>query len=158
MKIWPYVNEVLNLFQFLSRLLSYNNLKLFSTYPVGRNCAMWKTCFSAPQNAKKENQLKHKNQVRDRLYIDSQVLEYEGLTSHFGVNTKKQTSTLNSIKIMRIWKFLFTRSRVLKHKVVVSNLHVCSNGLGKMRASNIFHFSTRNLTSIHMKLFNIFLA
>ena len=34
--------------------------------------AMWKTFFSAPQNAKKkENQMKHKNQVRNRLLIDS---------------------------------------------------------------------------------------
>ena len=32
---------------------------------------------------------------------------------------------------MRIWKFLFTSTRVFKHKEVVSNLHVCSNGLGK---------------------------
>ena len=28
-------------------------LKIFSTYLVGRNGAMWKTCFSAPQNEKK---------------------------------------------------------------------------------------------------------
>jgi len=27
-----------------------------------------KTCFSAPQNVMKENQLKHKNQVRNRFY------------------------------------------------------------------------------------------
>ena len=30
-----------------------------------------KTFFSAQQNAKKENQLKHKNQVRNRLFFDS---------------------------------------------------------------------------------------
>jgi hypothetical protein len=30
-----------------------------------------KRVFSAPQNAKKENQLKHKNQVRNILLIDS---------------------------------------------------------------------------------------
>jgi hypothetical protein len=29
-----------------------------------------KTCFSAPQNTKKKNHLKHKNQVRNRLFID----------------------------------------------------------------------------------------
>jgi len=38
-----------------------------------------KTCFSGPQNAKKENQLKHKNQVRNKLFIDSKFFEYEGL-------------------------------------------------------------------------------
>jgi hypothetical protein len=32
---------------------------------------VWKTCFSAPQNAKKENEQKNKNQARYRLYIDS---------------------------------------------------------------------------------------
>jgi hypothetical protein len=42
-----------------------------STYLVGRNGAMGQTCFSTPQNAKKENQLKHKNQARSRLFIDS---------------------------------------------------------------------------------------
>jgi len=36
-------------------------------------------CFSASQNAKKENQLIHKNQVRNRIFIDSKVFDYEGL-------------------------------------------------------------------------------
>jgi len=36
-------------------------------------------CFSASQNAKKENQLKHKNKVRNRVFIDSYVFEYEEL-------------------------------------------------------------------------------
>ena len=44
-----------------------------------QNGTMLKTCFSAPQNAKKKKQLKHKNQVRNRLLIDSYVFEYEGL-------------------------------------------------------------------------------
>ena len=38
-----------------------------------------KNVFLASQNAKTENQLKHKNQVRDRLLIDSEVFEYEAL-------------------------------------------------------------------------------
>ena len=56
----------LTLFPFLSRLLTSNHPKLFSTYLVERTGAMWKTCFSAPQNAKKENQLKHKNHYKSR--------------------------------------------------------------------------------------------
>jgi len=40
---------------------------------------MRKTCFSATQNAKNESQPKHKNQVRNRLFIDSKIFEYEGL-------------------------------------------------------------------------------
>ena len=61
----------LNLFQFLTRLITSKHLELFSTYLVGRNGTMWKTCFSATLNAKKEIPLKHKNQVRKRLLIDS---------------------------------------------------------------------------------------
>ena len=57
-----------------------------------------------------------------------------------------------------MWFFkIFTRNRVFKHKGVVSNLHVCYNGLGKMWASYIFHFLQRILNSTHMKKFNIFL-
>jgi len=37
------------------------------------------TCFSAPQTAKKENQPKHKYQVRNKLFIDNYVFEYIGL-------------------------------------------------------------------------------
>ena len=59
------------LFQFLTRFLTSKFLKQFSTYILWRNGAMWLTCFSAPQNAKKENQLKHKNHVHNRLFIDS---------------------------------------------------------------------------------------
>ena len=62
---------LLILFQFLTRYLTSKHLKLFSTYLVVRNGTMWKTCFPNPQNAKKENQLKHKNQLRNRLFIDS---------------------------------------------------------------------------------------
>ena len=34
-------------------------------------CEMERSCFSASQNAKNESQLKHKNQVRNRHFIDS---------------------------------------------------------------------------------------
>jgi hypothetical protein len=55
------------LFQFLTRFLTSMYQKIFSTYLAGQNGAMWIPCISAPQNAKKENQLKHKNQVHNRL-------------------------------------------------------------------------------------------
>ena len=71
------------LFQFLTRLLNTKSLNLFCTYLVRRYGEMWKTCYSDPQNAKKENQLKHKNQVRNRLFIDRQVFYFEGL--HFSL-------------------------------------------------------------------------
>ena len=57
---------------------------------------------------------------------------------------KRQKFTLIFLKFIWILKLFFTRNRVFKHKVDVSNLHVCCNGLGKMRASYIFHFFTKN--------------
>ena len=70
----------------------------------------------------------------------------------------RQTFTLISIKIMRIWKMFFYNNLVFKHKEFVSNLNVCNNGLWKIWASYIFHFSTRIVTSTHTKVFNIFFA
>jgi hypothetical protein len=58
---WSYNTKkmkFLTLLQFFTRLLSSKHLKLFITYLVGRNGTIWKTCFSAPRNVKKENQLK----------------------------------------------------------------------------------------------------
>ena len=70
-EISPQKMKFLTLFQFLARLLTSMYLKLFSSHLVGRNGSMWITCFSAPQNAKKLNQLKHKNQVRNRLLLSN---------------------------------------------------------------------------------------
>ena len=67
-----------------------------------------------------------------------------------------QKITLISTKIMRILKFLFILYCVFKHKYVLSNQHVCTNDLGKMWASYIFHLSTRNLSSTHRNSFNFF--
>jgi len=78
-------------------------------------------------------------------------------SSHYGVRTKKTNVYINFNKINEILNF-FTRIRVFKHKDVFSKQHVCRNGLGKMWASYIFHFSTRIVTSIHTKGFNIFFA
>ena len=59
------------LFQVLTPLLTSNHFNLICTYLVERNGVMWKKCFSASQNAKNESQLRHKNQVRNRPFIDS---------------------------------------------------------------------------------------
>ena len=56
---------------------------------------------------------------------------------------KRQTLTLISIKLMWILKFLYTHNRVFKHKGIVSNLHVCCNGLGKMCVHTYFTFLQR---------------
>ena len=70
---------------------------------------------------------------------------------------KRQTFTLISIKLLWIYIFLFTDNRVFKHKGVVSNLHVCCNGLVKMWGSYIFHFFTKNYNLHTYEIFNIFL-
>ena len=45
--------KLFTLFQFLTRFLTSKYMKLFSTHLVVQNWAMWKKCFSVPQNAKK---------------------------------------------------------------------------------------------------------
>ena len=63
-----------------SFLLSFSSLhdycppKTFISWvhnTFGRNGVMWITCFSASQNAINESHLKHKNQMRNRLFINS---------------------------------------------------------------------------------------
>ena len=120
------------------------------------NGVMWKSCFSASQNAKNESQPKHRNQVRNRLYWNLGLRVWRIILVITWGAHKRQTFTLTSTKLMWIF-FLFTRNRVFKHKEVVSKLHVCCNGLGKMWASYIFHFFTKNSNPTHMKKFNIFL-
>jgi hypothetical protein len=148
----------LNLFQYLKRLLSSKHLILFSTYFVGRNGTMWKTCIAAPQNAKK-NQLKHKYEVRNRrFYWQLGLRVWRIILVITWWAHKRETFILISIKLMIIWKYLFTCNRVILPKDVVSNLHVCSNGLGKIWPSYTFNFSKGFLTSTHKKGFNIFFA
>jgi len=74
------------LFQFLTRFLTSKYLKNFSTYLVGRNWAMWRTCFSAPEMRKK-NQLKQKSKrITDCLSTvrSSRMKDY---TCHYEVST-----------------------------------------------------------------------
>jgi hypothetical protein len=84
----------LTLFRFLTQLLTSKHLNLFSSYLVGRNGTMWITCFSVPQNAKNENQLKHKNQVRNRLFIDRSWC-MKVYTCHYVVSTYKTNVYIN---------------------------------------------------------------
>ena len=118
---------------------------------------MWKTCFSTSQNEKNESQLKQKNQVRNRVLINSQDFEYEGLFLSLRDEHIKTNVYINFNKINVNLNFLFTRNQVFKHKGVVSNLHVCCNGVGKMWASYIFHFFTKNSNLHTYEKFNIFL-
>jgi len=75
------------LFHFLTRLRTSKYLKPFSTYLVGWNGAIWKKCFSATQNAKRENQLKHKNQVRNKILLTERSSSMKDYTCHYVVST-----------------------------------------------------------------------
>ena len=138
------------LFHFLKRLLTSNHLKLFSTYLVGRNGALWETCFSALHNAKKKITWNLESKCLTDFFLELGLRLWRIIHVITGWAHKSQKCTLISLKIMRIWNF-FTRKRVFKNKEVVSKLHVCTNDFGKMFASYIFHFSTRILNLTHMK-------
>jgi len=92
---------------------------------------MWISWFSAPQNAKKGHQLKHKNQEDNCSFIELGIRVWKIIIIIRGCAQKSQTFTLISIKIETIENLLFTRNRVFKHKEVVSIQHVCTNDLEK---------------------------
>ena len=118
---------------------------------------MWKTYFSASQIAKNEIQLKHKTKCVTEILLTVRSSSMKDYTCHYVERTKKTNVYINFNKIYGILKFFFARNRVFKHKVLVSNLHVCCNGLGKMWASYILHFFTKNSNFHTYKNFNIFL-
>ena len=79
-------------------------------------------------------------------------------TCHYVESTLETNVYINFNKInVNFEIFLFTRNRVFKHKGVVTNLQVCCNSLGKMRASYILHFFTKNSNLHTYEKFNIFL-
>ena len=95
-----------NLFQFLTRLPTSKYLKLISTYLVGRNGAMWNNCFSAPQNTKKIISWNIKNKCVTEFYWQLCLRVWRIIHVITWWAHKRQTFTLISIKIMRIWKFI----------------------------------------------------
>ena len=81
---------------------------------------MWKTCLSAPLNAKKWHQLKHKNEVRNWYFCGLVLRLWKIILVISGWAHKRQTVTQILLK-KKIWKFLFTFNRLFKHKEFVSN-------------------------------------
>jgi len=77
---------------------------------------------------------------------------------HYVVSTQKTNVYINFNINNEILEIFFKINRVFIHKEVVSDLHVCINGLGKIGPSYTFQFSTRILTSTYTKVFNIFFA
>ena len=118
---------------------------------------MWKTCFSASQNAKKESQLKHKNQVRNRLILTFKYSSTRDYTCHYVVSTIKTNVYINFNKInvnfeifcLHVTGYLYTKESFPICMFVVM-------ASGKFELHTYFTFLQRILTSTHMKKFNIF--
>ena len=75
------------LIQLLTRFPTSKYLILFSSYLVWRNEAMWKICFSAPQNAKKGNQLKHKTKCITYFLLIVRSSRMKDYSCHYEVST-----------------------------------------------------------------------
>ena len=85
------------LFQFLTGLLKSKYRNLFITFFVVRNGAMWRSCFSAPKNAKK-NQLKHKTKWITGFLFAGRSSSTNIILVITGWAHKRKTFTLFSIK------------------------------------------------------------
>ena len=123
MKLQPHEYEIFTFFQFLTRFLTSKYKKLFSTYLVGRNGAMWKTCFSAPQNAKKKICWNIKTKSIKVCYWHLGLREWRIILVITRWAHNIQTFTLIS-KINENWEIIVPRNRVFKHNEVDSKLHV----------------------------------
>ena len=145
------------LFHFLSRLLTSNHFNQISKYLVGRNGVMWKTCFSASQNAKNESQPKHKNQVRNRHLLTVRSSSMKDYTCHYVGITEKTNVYINFNTIYVNFEIFCL------HVTGYSNTNVSflscmfvEMASGKCEPHTHFTFLQRILTSTHMKIFNIF--
>jgi len=74
----------LPLFRIPPRLLTSKCPNLFSTYFVKQNAAMRICCFSGRQNAKKEHQNKHNDQVCNWRFLKRWFPEYESFYLSLG--------------------------------------------------------------------------
>ena len=130
----------LTLFQFLTRLLTYQHLKHFSTYLVGEMERFEKRAYQPHKMRKKKTSWNIKTKCITDFLLTAGLREWRIILLITRWAHNSQRFALISKKIMRIGKFLFTRNRVCKHKEVHSKLHVCTNDLGKMCSSYISLF------------------
>ena len=85
------------------------------------------------------------------LYVAMSNIHFSGFDNVKNDLPNTYVSELKFPSKLLLGKDLFICKRVFKQKGVVSKLHICSNGLGKIWASYIFHFFEGILTSKHMK-------
>ena len=78
--------------------------------------------LSAPQNAKNENQLKHKNQGHNRFLSTVRSPRMKDYTFPYEVSTNQSNVYINlKKKLRKFGNFFFTRNRLCKHKLVDRN-------------------------------------
>ena len=118
---------------------------------------MWKTCFSASQNAKNESHLKHKNQVRNRHFIDNYVFEFEGLYLSLRAEHIKDNSFHNFNKInVNFEIFCLHVTGYLNPKISFPTCMFFVMASGKCELHSYFTFLHEILTYTHTKVFNFF--
>ena len=118
---------------------------------------MWKTWFSASQNAKKETQLKHKNICVTDFYRRLVLRVWRIILVITSWAHKRETFTLISIKLMWILKIFLHLTGYLNTK---ESFPICMFVVmvsGKCELHTYITFLQRILTSTHRKKFNIFL-
>ena len=125
-----------------TRLLTSKHLKLISTYVVERNEAMSRTCFSEPQNAKKEHQLKHKNQVRNWCLIE------------LGIRVWK------IILVIRDWAKISQTITVIWIKIYIEFENICLHVTGYLNTKKSFPISmfvlmTSGKCDFHIYVFHL---
>jgi hypothetical protein len=88
-------NEVFAIISFTYTISDFQTPETLRFLTVDRNGAMWKTCFSARQNAKNEHQLKHKIRYVTDFFLSVKNSNMKDYTCHYGVTTKKSKCFVN---------------------------------------------------------------
>ena len=103
------------------------------------------------------SQPKHKNQVRNRLFIDSQVFEYEGLQLSLRGEQIKENVYINFNKIKVNFEiFCLHLTGYSNTKESFRSCMFVVMATGKCEPHTYFTFLQRILTFTHMKKSNIF--
>ena len=118
---------------------------------------MWKTCFSASQNAKNECQLQQKTKGVTVFYWQLVLRVWRIILVLTWRAHKRQTFTLILIKLMWIWNFFLHVTVYLKAKESFPICMFVVMASGECELHTYFTFLQRILTSTHMKKINIFL-
>ena len=114
---------------------------------------MWKTCFSASQNTKNESLLKHKNQVRNRLYWQLGLRVWRIILDITWWEHKRQTFTFISLKLIWILKYFCLHvTGYLNTKDSFPKCMFVVMASGKCELHTYFTFLQRILTSTHKNL------